>query len=611
MARLPQPGGDNGNWGDILNDYLSQSHKPDGLLKDNSVTNDAIAPNAITAGKIATNAVSANAIADGSVTETLLDAAVQAKLNATSDWSTLASKPAVIAAGSTQAAARQAIGVYDSKILNVKDFGAIGDGSTNDSAAFQSAINAASTTGGSLYVPKGTYSADGLIVKPRVKLFGDGMEASIIQPPSGSTNDAVFLLDHGITQYWSMEDISLWGHGNANQHGMHFYARRSGGDAASGLWNAQFTRVQVYNFEKAAIWLEGGGNSSLDPIQFLSFEDCVLWRKAQAQSCVLLASGQVNQVTFRNGMLEAFGSGSAQAAGYDLKLCRQLSTYDTSVDGSTTTTNPGGGAPYYVSSKAPHTWSFVGSTFQQAQLAVFLDNSQSISFDTCHFEGLSNGVHVTSASTARIDRSHFGNTGMTAIGGVSPFSIRVSGASIGIGRGNWFGGTNGNYFATDGGSAVANFTQNQTFNAPVTSQLTRQIAAAAATITTHNFPTVYVPGGATEIATITSYLTPGETLTLWAVTADFTMNGTGNVDLTLVGGSTSKLVVPVGTNVLLQRVDRGSKAFHVIGGSALQRAKVSGSVNGTATALTMWTGTQAQYDALGTYDANTVYMVSA
>lgn len=33
MARLPTPGRDSGNWGVILNDYLSQSHKPDGSLR--------------------------------------------------------------------------------------------------------------------------------------------------------------------------------------------------------------------------------------------------------------------------------------------------------------------------------------------------------------------------------------------------------------------------------------------------------------------------------------------------------------------------------------------------------------------------------------------------
>lgn len=33
MARLPQPGGDDGKWGQILNDFLSQTHNLDGSLK--------------------------------------------------------------------------------------------------------------------------------------------------------------------------------------------------------------------------------------------------------------------------------------------------------------------------------------------------------------------------------------------------------------------------------------------------------------------------------------------------------------------------------------------------------------------------------------------------
>lgn len=94
MARLPKPGGDNGNWGDILNDYLSQTHNPDGTLKDNSV--------------------GSAQIADGSLTETLLDAGVQTKLNQiTPTWSTLSGRPSVIGAGNDAAAARNAIGLDD------------------------------------------------------------------------------------------------------------------------------------------------------------------------------------------------------------------------------------------------------------------------------------------------------------------------------------------------------------------------------------------------------------------------------------------------------------------------------------------------------------------
>ena len=52
MTRLPQPGQDAGQWGDILNDFLSQSHKENGTLKDNIVTSINIAPGAVTKSTI-------------------------------------------------------------------------------------------------------------------------------------------------------------------------------------------------------------------------------------------------------------------------------------------------------------------------------------------------------------------------------------------------------------------------------------------------------------------------------------------------------------------------------------------------------------------------------
>ncbi|HEY5668031.1 MAG TPA: SGNH/GDSL hydrolase family protein, partial [Candidatus Saccharimonadales bacterium] len=60
MSRLPTPGSDNGNWGDILNDYLSQSHSADGSLK--------------------AGAVGASQIQDGALPKTKLDATTQASL---------------------------------------------------------------------------------------------------------------------------------------------------------------------------------------------------------------------------------------------------------------------------------------------------------------------------------------------------------------------------------------------------------------------------------------------------------------------------------------------------------------------------------------------------
>jgi hypothetical protein len=76
MSRLPTPGGDNGNWGNILNDYLLQAHKSDGTLKDDSVN-------------------AAN-ITDGSISEALLDSGVQAKLNQTAPVTSVNTKTGAV-----------------------------------------------------------------------------------------------------------------------------------------------------------------------------------------------------------------------------------------------------------------------------------------------------------------------------------------------------------------------------------------------------------------------------------------------------------------------------------------------------------------------------------
>src|SRR5689334_280864 len=44
MARLPNPGGDDGTWGDILNEFLQVSHNPDGSLKSSAGATGATGP---------------------------------------------------------------------------------------------------------------------------------------------------------------------------------------------------------------------------------------------------------------------------------------------------------------------------------------------------------------------------------------------------------------------------------------------------------------------------------------------------------------------------------------------------------------------------------------
>lgn len=67
MARLPVPGSDDGTWGTLLNDYLSQSHNADGSLKAGSVDASVVGDGTISAAKLDTNLMNTLSRADSSV----------------------------------------------------------------------------------------------------------------------------------------------------------------------------------------------------------------------------------------------------------------------------------------------------------------------------------------------------------------------------------------------------------------------------------------------------------------------------------------------------------------------------------------------------------------
>lgn len=78
-------------------------------------------------------------------------------------------------------------------MLSVKDFGAMGDGVTDDTAAIQSAMNSM-TNGGVLFVPGGTYIVSATLTIPysNIKLLGSG-NASVLKAANTSNYETMLL----------------------------------------------------------------------------------------------------------------------------------------------------------------------------------------------------------------------------------------------------------------------------------------------------------------------------------------------------------------------------------------------------------------------------------
>jgi hypothetical protein len=141
-------------------------------------------------------------------------------------------------------------------VANVLDFGATGDGTTNDTAAIQAAIDHIDTLGnGAVYLPAGTYKLTSpLLVPYGVSIFGEGSTASIlsclncdgINFDSGSYDGGnMFYSDFGITSHagttgnWAGV-VSILPSGGT-----------FGVDSRDGLY---FYRLRIFDFNQAFIF---------------------------------------------------------------------------------------------------------------------------------------------------------------------------------------------------------------------------------------------------------------------------------------------------------------------------------------------------------------------
>ena len=149
------------------------------------------------ASSIVDGGVDSAAIADGSITNVHVN-----------NSAAIASSKLSFTQTGTGASAR----TIDSKLkdfVSVKDFGATGDGSTDDRAAIQAAIDSVNT-GGTLYFPPGTYYVD-----ETTTIGGTTAVGSLIKDTVGSQDDAP---DFICLKLLSSKNLNIIGHGAKIEH---------------------------------------------------------------------------------------------------------------------------------------------------------------------------------------------------------------------------------------------------------------------------------------------------------------------------------------------------------------------------------------------------------
>ena len=157
------------------------------------------------------------------------------------------------------------IGAPPAPVFDVRQFGAVGDGVANDTAAIQAAIDAAAGTGGSVLLTSGTYLSGTVTLKSDLTLFVDSSAVLL-----GSTNPADYPTQTpatGNTQLSNcqralvyapgVDRVTIDGGGVIDGQGDAFGAQKTAENTRPMLiWAVLSTHVTVRNLylRKGAVW---------------------------------------------------------------------------------------------------------------------------------------------------------------------------------------------------------------------------------------------------------------------------------------------------------------------------------------------------------------------
>lgn len=160
----------------------------------------------------------------------------------------------------------------DNGYINVKAYGAVGDGATDDTQAFANAISQLGVKGNTVFIPNGVYKLTKTlaITKSNVNIIGENMYGTILT--RGTNYGNTFTVDNGPTTCVNFGEFAILA---TNQQflGAHFYMKNCQQCVIENIWTENLNRsvelvgcVDVTLNHVVAVGRSTGG---VNPIGFL------------------------------------------------------------------------------------------------------------------------------------------------------------------------------------------------------------------------------------------------------------------------------------------------------------------------------------------------------
>ena len=291
--------------------------------------------------------------------------------------------------------------------IYVEDFGAKGDGITDDTSAFQNTINYASVNNKTICLLNKTYALTGFTFKANMSIISNEYATLKILT---SSNESFIKFDRGaitnLNYSACLKNVFIsCNSNNTSQKIIDVTAIKSSNGNGGGVWHFTFENVRIQPVSNNQIGIYFNADDTAQGVdvanQYINFKNVNIYKNSENGCCIKFV-GQIGQTKFDSCEINGINS---NVGGWLIEF-----------------------EPLQSNDNAFMPITFDNCTFQSCDKGIYAKNAHVI-LNNCHIEGITNQFAQAKGDLAHIE---FNNSNIS--GGIKPFRIEGSGTIKGSGN---------------------------------------------------------------------------------------------------------------------------------------------------------------------------------